>query len=379
MQALEEVAILAGMTDALEGKPSNAKLKLLIPTRDSALWIGEFLSFFRRLGVEPFYVVDSRSRDGTRAVLQGMNADFVEYAPSADFPEAGMIEYGSRRSGGRWILRLDDDEFPTRALLDWAQATATHSLNQLWFVSRRELFRYNGEIFYSRAPARYSHRENPHYLQPQARLHHVDRNTYIERIHTTGVEHPTFYSFAPQTAFIAHCRCLLRSSEERLQRLKKYESIEEFSSWKLADEYLPEIFNLEHHRPANDGLKEFEELFSRLPLIGGRMQFKLCSSDQEIAMRKLAELQADLSRARRIHKSHVHDANSLRFLLHLPRRLWRPLAEFLCTFGIKRLGSAIWNFHALYGKDAQLSPRKSRHGAGDTKLAALAADRTKAP
>ena len=44
-----------------------------------------------------------------------------ECTPSADFAEAGMIEFGSRASGASRILRLDDDEFPTRRLLDWAR------------------------------------------------------------------------------------------------------------------------------------------------------------------------------------------------------------------------------------------------------------------
>ncbi|MBU3890835.1 hypothetical protein [Methylosinus sp. KRF6] len=32
-----------------------------------------------------------------------------------------MIEVGAKSAGTPWVLRLDDDEFPSRGLLNWAK------------------------------------------------------------------------------------------------------------------------------------------------------------------------------------------------------------------------------------------------------------------
>jgi len=89
-------------------------LKVVIPTRDSARWIGTFLNAYRRLGVEPIYIVDTRSEDATLNILRDMLAVLIPFTPSGPFAEAGMVEFGSRQAGAEWVLRLDDDEFRRR-------------------------------------------------------------------------------------------------------------------------------------------------------------------------------------------------------------------------------------------------------------------------
>ena len=93
--------------------PKSA-FRIMIPTRDSARWIAAMLHRYRALGEEPLFICDTRSVDDTRRLLDELGAEVHECTPSADFAEAGMIEFGSRASGASWILRLDDDEFPTR-------------------------------------------------------------------------------------------------------------------------------------------------------------------------------------------------------------------------------------------------------------------------
>ena len=107
------------------------RFKVLIPTRDSARWIGIFLDAYRKVGIELFYVLDTRSADSTLDILRRKQADLIPFAPSADFAEAGMLEFGARHAGVDWLLRVDDDEFPSRALLRWISSIGARSLNQI--------------------------------------------------------------------------------------------------------------------------------------------------------------------------------------------------------------------------------------------------------
>ena len=89
---------------------------------------------------------------------------------------------------------------------------------------------------------------------------------YINRIHTVGFESPRFFPLAPENAFFVHCNCLLRTPVERWEKIRKYEEIEPLSTLCLADEYLPELYDLAHHDAKRDGLEEFAELFDALPI-----------------------------------------------------------------------------------------------------------------
>ena len=138
------------------------------------------------------------------------------------------------------------------------------SLNQAWRISRRELFLHDVVFFYSRSPGRFGHPQVPEYLGAHARFHHVERVQYVNRVHTQGFEQPHFCPLAPENAFFVHCNCLLRTPAERWEKIRKYEQIEPLSTFKLADEYLPELYDLAYHNAKCDGLDEFADLFDAL-------------------------------------------------------------------------------------------------------------------
>jgi hypothetical protein len=62
--------------------------RIVVPTRDSAGWVGLFAAAYRRLGVAPLYLCDSRSADATRAVLERLGAEVVVVTPNANRVEA---------------------------------------------------------------------------------------------------------------------------------------------------------------------------------------------------------------------------------------------------------------------------------------------------
>ena len=244
-----------------------AAFRVIIPTRDSARWIGVFLSAYRKLGVEPFYAVDARSDDATLEILRRMQADFKTFTPSGDYVESGMIEFASANAGAEWALRMDDDEFPSRRLIEWARTVTTSSLNQAWVVFRRDLFFKEGVIYWTRSVCRRGFLHAPDAVGAHLRLHQTRRVRYEGKLHSDGFEPVGLLGIAPKDAVFAHFDCLLRPADERAAKLRRYESIDPGSSWKLGDEYLPELFSLEHHLATTEGVEEFEPLLRSLPLV----------------------------------------------------------------------------------------------------------------
>lgn len=246
-------------------RQTTGELRLVIPTRDSARWILPFHTAYRRIGIDPLYVCDSRSRDHTIPLLQQAGAEVAVIEPKGDFLEADMLQTAAGLARTPWVLRIDDDEFPSRRLLTWVEEQGIVSPNPAVYFSRRELFRSDGRIFYSRARNRFSRPDFPGIVHPQLRLFQPSRVAYLAHLHTAGLKDPDYCLFAPHDAFLVHCSALLRSPSERLQKMRAYEAIIPHSCWRLADEYLPELYDLAWHDARRDGLDELMPLFASLP------------------------------------------------------------------------------------------------------------------
>jgi hypothetical protein len=321
--------------------------RLVIPTRNSARWVAEFLKSYRALGIEPLYIVDSRSVDATLDILRRMDADLLTFLPSGDYVEAGMIEFASRQAGAKWILRLDDDEFPSKALLRWVDTAASTSLNQVFNISRRELYFEGGKVVFSRACTRYHRAATPHYLNPQPRLHHVDRVRYKRVLHTAGFEDPQYFSFAPEHAFFGHFSCLLRTCGERLEKIRFYETMLPGSTWRSADEWIPEIFSSIHNNPGSEGLEEFNDLMSNLPIIKNFEPPALSPQESLSAESEVRRLAHEIIASAKRGALPYRNADDFKWLSRIPKRLWRPFSEALCTSGARRfqeIGNSIYDY-----------------------------------
>lgn len=319
---------------------------VVIPTRDNAVWLPVFLRAYRKLGIEPLYVVDQRSVDDTVGVLRREDATFVEFSPSGDFAEA-MIECCSRHASQDWILRMDDDEFPSRRMLEWIANEGVRAKGSGWMLPRRELFRSDGAVYYSNRIGRYADARDPAMISPHARLYHRKRVYYLSRVHTSGIANARSFGFAPRAAFFVHTNCLLRSRSGRLAKIRRYEQIEAGSCWRFSDEYLPEIFPLESHRAARDNLQEFTELLASLPRPDDD-DFVISEEERETAFRAVAAFEAEIlarrAAANRIGRHYTLD--DFEWIRFVPRSLWEPLSEFLCSFSkgaMRDFGVGLWN------------------------------------
>ena len=295
----------------------RAPFRVVICTRDSDKWIGSFLEAYRRQRIEPLYVFDTRSRDRTRAVLAGMGAEVIDFLPRDDYVEAGMIEFAARQAGTQWVLRLDDDEFPSKALVQWLCTEGVRSRTQAIDCSRRDVFRRGGRYVYSRHPNRYFNVKALDCLAPHLRFFRPDRVKYNELLHSPGFLPPLITGLAPEQAFFIHCNCLLRNANERLEKLRRYNLIRPDSSWRYADEYLPEIFDSLSLQERDDGLVEFEQLFACLQSQTDEAQPDLSSVERakiEIATELEKELHRE-SRARYVgllaERAKVYRANNV--------------------------------------------------------------------
>ena len=87
---------------------------VVIPTRDSAGWIGTVLAHYRARGIVPTLLIDTRTRDDTKAVAGRHGARVVDM-PDFAFTE-GVVAMTRDVVETPWALFVHDDEMPSDAL-----------------------------------------------------------------------------------------------------------------------------------------------------------------------------------------------------------------------------------------------------------------------
>ncbi|OAI23428.1 hypothetical protein A1351_19705 [Methylosinus sp. R-45379] len=325
-------------------------VRIFIPTRDSEKWIAGFLDAYREAGVEPLYVVDSRSADRTLSILREKGADVIEFLPSDDFAEAGMIEFGARSAGTRWVLRFDDDEFPSRSLLNWIGNKSNFAGCSAWSISCRELSCFEGELVYSQWPTRTDISDGVHF-NGMARLWEAAKVSYVEKIHSCGFEAPSKLGQAPDGVFFAHFNNVLRSLPERLAKIRRYAERDRSLAWRFADECLPELTDPELHAFTSEGIEEFREFVHRLLRPGLVRDDCLSPDEHRLLAAESQRWMAEVIRAARgTIAQHREEIGALRTTVPLFESGIRIIAELTCTIGrqtgspaLQKRGAALWN------------------------------------
>ncbi len=241
----------------------HAEWRIVVPTRNSGQWIRQFIQEYRRLGVQPLYLLDNRSSDDTGLILREEGVEVITVALAADRVEAAMSLI-PESCPSTWVLRLDDDELPSAALLSWIEAHLSAVQTDAVAVHRRWcLFGRDGIMRYSRAEMFYWNDNRPELLDPQTRLFRPDRVRYANQIHTPGFSVPLF-EVAPSFAPIFHFDWILRSLSERLNKIHNYEAQEPGAGSNFAHFYLPECLCLERLRETDFETNELAALAAAL-------------------------------------------------------------------------------------------------------------------
>jgi MoaA/NifB/PqqE/SkfB family radical SAM enzyme len=312
------------------------KFDLIIPTRDSEPYIGVFLKAYRKFGIEPLYIVDSRSTDDTRDVLLAMGARVLSYTPTADFAEAGMIEFGARAACADWVWRLDDDEFPSRALVEWVKSAEINT--DVVGASRREVHYFQEKYVYSRWPTRL--KEDRSAVNYQYRIFRRDAVRYVHRVHTPGFELPSQPFEIPGDLFTIHLNCILHNVDFRLSKVRAYAQHNEALSWSVIDESLPEYLDRGLQNYCKHGLEEFSQLFASLKRPQAPLSLPPLTEDEQAKVARLVALSRETLRARQIEQT----------LASAPKPVLREVSKFLSSIAgptrsgfARHWGERLWN------------------------------------
>jgi glycosyltransferase involved in cell wall biosynthesis len=295
--------------------------EIVIPTLNGARWLGQMLDSYRAMGLEPIYAVDSRTADGTLDLLRARGAQVIPVHQSSSHIENGIFEQISPYIKSEWVMRLDDDEFPTPGLVRWAQQTKSPRHVLHWCISRLTLYRENDRIKYSRAKTHYHSLPNSRLIDPQGRLYRHREVTYITDLHSPGFTKDG-QCYAPHHAYFLHFDALLRSPRERFDKLQRYEQIKPRSSLKFAHHYLPEAFQTFQNSCAFDST-QLDELITHLPKP---------KKSEELSADELKS--ADLAASRYLKVWHLRHGGTVRGTIkYALNRLVarRSVAELVCT------------------------------------------------
>ncbi len=130
-------------------KHFGSRVTLVVPTTASEGWLEHVIDFYNDINVPVAFAVDARTSDESRGLLSAKGAVCIDMGQDqqVDFltPEIFKLV------GTDWILRLDDDELPAPAVLNFVDKAVEHAPEFVWGFPRVHC-RYDnqsGELQYS--------------------------------------------------------------------------------------------------------------------------------------------------------------------------------------------------------------------------------------
>ena len=197
----------------------NQDLTVAIPTINSGRYLDIVLEFYREHGVPVTVFVDDRSVDDTLAIARRLAPRVFSVRNPTLFIAEGLVEEISRRCESSWMLRIDDDELPTVAMLEFVQrATAGNGMKVYAFSRHQCTVSQRGKLLASRAVSPLAHQ--------QWRLYRPAEMRFVQGLHTSGLiwdgEHQAIT--APEEAAMIHLDWILHSYDERRQKVERYDA-----------------------------------------------------------------------------------------------------------------------------------------------------------
>jgi hypothetical protein len=179
--------------------------------------------------------VDDRSSDNTLAVARRFAANIVSVRNPAGFVAEGLVEQITGHCRTRWLLRIDDDELPTAAMLEFVERViAEPGLIVYGFQRHQCSVSRSGKLLTSRAISPLDHR--------QWRLYQPAGMRFAHGLHTPGLvwdgEHRAIT--APEEASLIHLDWILHSYEGRRRKVERYDAHTPDAGTRWRSYYLPE-------------------------------------------------------------------------------------------------------------------------------------------
>jgi glycosyltransferase involved in cell wall biosynthesis len=192
-------------------------LTIAIPTLNSGRYLDIILQFYRDNDFPLTVFVDDRSDDNTFAVARRFGATVVSISNPNYF--VGLVERMSNQSRTKWMLRIDDDELPTLAMMEFVRKTIAEARAVAYAFQRYQCaVSTSGRLLNSVEISPVEHR--------QWRLYQPAKMNYISRGHTPGFECDGSQkeSYAPSETSMIHLDWAVHSYEQRKRKVERYDA-----------------------------------------------------------------------------------------------------------------------------------------------------------
>ncbi len=217
------------------------KFSIIVPTWNAASHLDIVLSYYNDLGLSPLLIVDSKTADATLEIA----GRFLCSTLVADNPTSRsqfIVKAGAEAVTTPWVLRLDDDELPSRTMLNYI-SEIVESLDQdaiVGFVRHQCAIR-NGRLYSSLKHTGHFHR--------QWRLFQPRRVEYVQTAHTPGYATPLERRMeAPDSADMVHLDWIVKTPEERNSKIIRYDDHTKNSGSEWRNFYLADIIDKDFNK-----------------------------------------------------------------------------------------------------------------------------------
>jgi hypothetical protein len=192
----------------------------VIPTRDSAAWIGPLLAHYQARGVTPVVLLDNRTTDFTRAIVTEAGARVVDIHSFSHTEATVKVAAGCVET--LFALFIHDDEIPSDALFRRLAGPMPPAAAQSVAIPRRWAWYEPGK------PLSYGHSTQWHDRTGQPgndhswRLFRPRDVTYTATMHSEGFYIKNWSRFSLDEYFV-HFEWILRSRAQREAKLRRYD------------------------------------------------------------------------------------------------------------------------------------------------------------
>ena len=200
-------------------KNFNSRIAVVIPTVNSARWLGHVIDYYQNIDLKVVFAVDTRTSDKTTSLLSAKGSKYVLVRGKHPRVES-LIGEIMAKIDAEWIIRIDDDELPSPGMLRWVDKVIGTRAHATWGFPR----------VYCRYDVRKRELEYSQFLpigplagrDRQWRLFRRNEVELSDRLHTPGFVAQNKRP-APDSAILFHFDWVVRSRLMRAQKVKTYE------------------------------------------------------------------------------------------------------------------------------------------------------------
>lgn len=193
---------------------------VLIPTKDSAAWIGTLLSHYQARGLTPTLLLDDRTTDATRVIAEQAGAPVVDVHGFTHTEAIVCIAKDCVKTP--WALFVHDDEVPSEKLFERLAGPPPPGDAQTVALPRRWAWYEPGQPLQYGRSTRWQDRTGQHGNDHHWRLFRPDQVVYTPTMHWDGY-YIDRWSRVPLDTYIIHFEWVLRSHAQRMGKIIRYD------------------------------------------------------------------------------------------------------------------------------------------------------------